>query len=417
MRKIHVWLVDKYFLPPPIPTKNRYKILLDMEHVTLLVFSSRFSEYDKTKKVETKVLQKNYKNASWVFIPTIGISRATLYISFAFLLFVIALTLLLKNKLKKPDLIIASCPDPFQSFAAFLVSKIIKVPFVVDFRDYWPELLEDKGVIKRDSISYKSLFLLTRILAKFSNGIMAAEDTYLKQYLLTRRVSIDKPIFVRDNLFLDDLDDDGETDILLPEKEEIEKILGGIERLRANKRFVLLLVGRQNIKDENIERIQKALEIINQKAGLIALSNDEKLKKLRISCKDLFIEIYDMLSRQNYVRIINNVDAMLLFVTDKRTKFSSNKAFDAICNGKPVLIGLEKAKRKSESLVEIPGVILFDLDSPEEISSSLERLSELVNDLQVKERLKSFCRSTFVYQKKTFFEFLKTVSCNADKVK
>ena len=49
--------------------------------------------------------------------------------------------------LKRPDIIIGSSPDPLAAFAAYRVARRLKVPFVFEVRDLWPQTLVDLGRI------------------------------------------------------------------------------------------------------------------------------------------------------------------------------------------------------------------------------------------------------------------------------
>lgn len=67
-----------------------------------------------------------------------------LVVHFLMILFIIPRAL----RAPKPDLVIATVPALPTLVAGYIVSKIRRVPFVVEMRDAWPELLEESGIIR-----------------------------------------------------------------------------------------------------------------------------------------------------------------------------------------------------------------------------------------------------------------------------
>lgn len=407
---IYIWIVDKYFLPPPVPSKNRYMIFLDMPNIKLTVFSSKFSEYNKKKPVAIDDDKDCYRNARWVYVPSANISRTIFYISFAFFLIFKSLSQLIKES-KKPNVIIVSCPDPFQALAALFVSRIIKVPLVTDFRDYWPELLSDIGILKERSMGYQLLFLLTKILAKSSKGIMAVEGSYIRKYLEKRVAFSEKPIFIRQNIFIDSVDSNSGDELVNKEKNktQVTQIIKDIENLRTMRTYVLLIVGRQNIGHEDVKLIHKCLEMITLEAGIVILSNDTKIGEV-FDISNPAVKLHSMLDRKSYLKVLEGVDALLSFVTDVKTEFSSNKMFDALSRGKPVLVGFSSLTQTPHTFSKIPGVIPFEVDSFKAIKNSIEKMSRILTDNQMQKNISDFCVELYMLQKNGLLKFLREIS-------
>eukprot|EP00439_Symbiodinium_sp_Y106_P088934 s1_g1470.t1 len=49
------------------------------------------------------------------------------------------------KRLERPDIIIGSSPQPFAAFGAALLARRLKVPFVLEIRDMWPDSLVELG--------------------------------------------------------------------------------------------------------------------------------------------------------------------------------------------------------------------------------------------------------------------------------
>ena len=84
---------------------------------------------------------------------------------------------------EKPNLIISQIPSLELSFFACVISRYFKIPFVLDIRDTWPDIL--KSVFnKKFSFLYSIFFfdkiLMMKYLVKNSTSITSISNTYLR---------------------------------------------------------------------------------------------------------------------------------------------------------------------------------------------------------------------------------------------
>lgn len=80
--------------------------------------------------------------------------------------------------LKKPDVVIATSPQLLVGLSGCWVSKIKKVPLVLEIRDLWPESLAAVGVGRSDSLLHKSLAKLAEFLYRNANRIVVVSPAF-----------------------------------------------------------------------------------------------------------------------------------------------------------------------------------------------------------------------------------------------
>lgn len=75
-------------------------------------------------------------------------------------------------KAERPDIVLASSPQPFACMAAWWRAKMFKVPFVFEIRDLWPESLIELGHIRKDHPLSKILSWMETWLIRRANLVV-----------------------------------------------------------------------------------------------------------------------------------------------------------------------------------------------------------------------------------------------------
>ena len=91
---------------------------------------------------------------------------------------------------RKPDLVIGTSPQFFTVCAAYLVSRIKRIPFVFELRDIWPESIKAVGAMN-DSIVIKLLEKIELFLYRKAELIISVTHTF-KKTLIDRGVEAEK---------------------------------------------------------------------------------------------------------------------------------------------------------------------------------------------------------------------------------
>jgi glycosyltransferase involved in cell wall biosynthesis len=110
--------------------------------------------------------------------------------------------------LERPDVVIATSPQLLVPLAGWWLSRAMRVPFVFEVRDLWPESLEAVGVSGRTSTMYRSLRRLAGFLYRNCERIVVVTPAFKQQLVTNLGVLADKIEIVENGV---------ETDLFTPE--------------------------------------------------------------------------------------------------------------------------------------------------------------------------------------------------------
>lgn len=92
--------------------------------------------------------------------------------------------------IKKADMVIGTSPQFFTACAAYLVSRMKRIPFVFELRDLWPESIKAVGAM-RDSLAIRMLERIEMFLYKKASVIVSVTHSF-KRKLIERGVDGEK---------------------------------------------------------------------------------------------------------------------------------------------------------------------------------------------------------------------------------
>ena len=236
---------------------------------------------------------------------------------------------------KKPDIIIATSPQFFCGWAGVIISKLRKLPFILEIRDIWPDGITVHGVLTNKYIS-SFLEFLERKMYSAATCIVTVGKGY-KHVLVTNKGLAAEDIFVLTNGA--DLD----TYFPRPRNEQLK------HRLALKSAFVCAYIG-------NIAMAQ-GLSIVNRAAKLLYHNNHRDIT---------FLLVGDGVMRENIEKEakekkLNNVvfvgrqkkelipqfysiaDACLVHLKKAELYKTTlpSKIFEICAMGKPVILGVE----------------------------------------------------------------------------
>lgn len=209
----------------------------------------------------------------WITKKRNFINRSLNYSSFFFS------SVLAGLRAEKPDIIYASSPPLTVLFSGFVVSKMIRVPLVIEVRDIWPDSVATVGMIKRKNPFFKILEFCEKIVYKSSKKIVVNAEGIGKKLLENKGVEKEKIVFLPNGAELDFFTPDAETDKidtkydlnnsfvvlftgLIGLAQNVEALIRAAELLRENKKIKFLIVGDGAEKEKN-ENLAKSLKLEN----------------------------------------------------------------------------------------------------------------------------------------------------------
>ena len=174
-----LWIVNHYAQEPSGPGGTRHhslaKHLLDHGWQTLIIASSCEHNTGRQRLAPGDHQRfQRFNGVDFLWLRVLGEPNARRWHRFASML-VFACTLLKRSTthgLPPPDVVIGSTVHPFAAFAACLLARRYRVPFVFEVRDLWPRTLVSMGAIRANGFFDRVLGWLERWLAKRADRII-----------------------------------------------------------------------------------------------------------------------------------------------------------------------------------------------------------------------------------------------------
>ncbi len=317
-------------------------------------------------KLFRMVREKN-KNVLRVktFIPKRNriLFRAIHQISFMFSSFIGGLFL------KKNSVVIATTPQFFCSFSALLISKIKRIPFILEVADIWTNSI--KATIKTNSIFFSFLLKIEEYIFKKSDAIIVLTEGFKKE-LINRGISEDK-IFIIQN---------GVNKPILSRHHKIDLR----KELNLTDEIIIGYAGSLGLA-QGIENICNTAEILesrkNKKIKFVFIGNGDN-KDLLIDKSKLFKNLIYLGNKDRKIipNYLTEFDIGLAhLINDEAFKTTiPSKIFEFMASGLPIL--MVSPKGDASEIIEKfdigkwvnAGDAILLANTIEEIVSNLEKL-------------------------------------------
>ena len=319
------------------------------------------------------------------------VKRVLDYISFAFMAFFVGL-------FQKIDVIVATSPQFFTTWAGCGLAKIKRRPWVFELRDLWPESIKTVGAMKQGNI----IEILEKIelgLYKSSNLVIAVTEAF-RRNLIARGIDGNKIKVITNGSNLDLFVPRGKNGELLNQLGLKDKfIVGyiGTHGMAHSLDFIITTISK--IKDEKFHFLFVGDGAVKEK--IVNLVANLGLKN---------VTFLDSVSKDEVPRFLSICDAMLapLKKDDNFKTVIPSKIFEASAMQRPVLLGVEG---QAKEILEAYGAgACFE---PENEKDFLEKLN-ILTDVNFYNECKASClRLASDYDRKklakTMLEILKTL--------
>ncbi|MBZ2199135.1 glycosyltransferase family 4 protein [Occultella gossypii] len=94
---------------------------------------------------------------------------------------------LCRKSLSGVDIVIGSSPHPLAACAAAILARRLRVPFIYEVRDLWPETLIDLGSLDREGVAARSLFAIEAKLVRTA-AVTVGVPPLMRSYLDSRNL-------------------------------------------------------------------------------------------------------------------------------------------------------------------------------------------------------------------------------------
>lgn len=330
-----LFITDNF--PPEVnaPATRTYEHVKEWQKrgavVTIITCTPNFPHGQVYEGYKNKLYQKEIIDGIevirvWSYITSNSgfIKRILDYMSFAFMAFWVGL-------FQKQDIIVATSPQFFTTWAAWGISKIKRKPWVFELRDIWPESIKTVGAMKESRV----LDFLEKIelaLYKSSDKVIAVTDAF-KTNLIDRGIDKHKIEVVTNGANMELFSPRPKDEVLLKELGlENKFIIGylGTHGMAHSLDFIIKSISKITDKDIHFLFVGDGA----MKETIVTLADDLSLKNVT------FLHPISKDEMPRYLSIIDVSLAPLKRSNNFKTVIPS-KIFESSAMGKPTLLGVE----------------------------------------------------------------------------
>ncbi len=291
------------------------------------------------------------------------------YFSFAFMAFWVGL-------FQKQDIVIATSPQFFTTWAAWGISKIRRKPWIFELRDLWPESIRTVGAMKNE----RTLDFLEKIelgLYKDADKVVAVTEAF-KSNLIQRGIDAEKIEVVTNG---------SNVDLFFPR----EKDHSLLQSLSLENKFIVGYIGTHGMAHSLDFIVQSISKIDDEDIHFIFIGDGSQKNNIvnlagTLSLKN--ITFLDPVSKVEVPKYLSIIDVSLapLIKSDTFKTVIPSKIFESSAMQKPILLGVQG---QAQEIIEKYGAgVCFE---PENEKDFIDKVLILKNDKFIYESSKEGC--------------------------
>ncbi len=291
------------------------------------------------------------------------------YFSFAFMAFWVGL-------FQKQDIVIATSPQFFTTWAAWGISKIRRKPWIFELRDLWPESIRTVGAMKNE----RTLDFLEKIelgLYKDADKVVAVTEAF-KSNLIQRGIDAEKIEVVTNG---------SNVDLFFPR----EKDHSLLQSLSLENKFIVGYIGTHGMAHSLDFIVQSISKIDDEDIHFIFIGDGSQKNNIvnlagTLSLKN--ITFLDPVSKVEVPKYLSIIDVSLapLIKSDTFKTVIPSKIFESSAMQKPTLLGVQG---QAQEIIEKYGAgVCFE---PENEKDFIDKVLILKNDKFIYESSKEGC--------------------------
>jgi glycosyltransferase involved in cell wall biosynthesis len=344
--------------------------------VTIITCAPNFPHGKVYQGYKNKLYQKEYIDGIevirvWSYITSNSgfLKRVLDYMSFGMMAFFVGL-------FKKHDLVIATSPQFFTTWAAWGLSKIKRKPWIFELRDLWPESIKTVGAMKQG----KAIEILEKIelgLYKDCNKVVAVTDAF-KTNLINRGIDASKIEVVTN----------GSNVEFFKPREKNKELL---KKLGLENKFIVGYIGTHGMA-HSLDFIVNSISKIEDENIHFLFIGDGAMKQTILDiAKKLDLKnatFLDPIKKDEVPDYLGICDISLapLKKEDNFKTVIPSKIFEASAMLKPTLLGVEG---QAQEIIETHHAgLCFE---PENEKDFLEKVYMLKNDIEKYKELQKGC--------------------------
>lgn len=382
---MNIWYLHHYATPYELPGLHRpfeFGEYFQKNGNQITVFSSSYLHFANKNVIDDGARYKivKYDDVETVFIKTCGYENSSFKRIINMLQFGMRLPKVAKDYAKKygkPDVIIASSPHPFTMLAGLKIAKKFKIPCICEIRDFWPEVFFFGGKLKEKSLIGKLLLAGERHIYTKADGLTFLKEgdhTYIqdKGWDIAHggKIDMNKCIYINNGV-----------DIQLFDKRMVESRYE-TDDFNTDK-FIVTYCGTIRPVN-NIDLILDTAKILGDEYLFLVFGTGNCVDALQKRIEDEHIDnvkLKGYVNNQYIPSILQHSSLNLLNYSGTSYNWSrgnsSNKLFEYLASGKPVL----STVKMGYDIIERFGCgSSVAQTTPEQIAEEIEKINKLSKD-------------------------------------
>lgn len=273
----------------------------------------------------------------------------------------------------RADVVVTTSPQFFNGLAGFFVSRLKRIPWVLEIRDLWPDSIFAVGAIRNRHV-IAALSALERFAYRTASHIVVVTDAF-KAHITRLGIAAERITVIKNGVDLDLFQAPTERDIA-----QIHDAIESRTGVSVRGKFVAAYVGTHGMAHR--------LETLLQAAQLC--SNDERIVFLMVGDgaeRKKLAELHGRMQLQNVLMLeqmpksampaiwgITDASLVLLKQSQLFTTVIPSKIFESMAMQKPIVLGVEG---EASALVEAAGAgICIEPENARQLAAALKRLCD-----------------------------------------
>lgn len=238
---------------------------------------------------------------------------------------------------QRPDVVVTTSPQFFNGLAGYFVSRLRRVPWILEIRDLWPESILELGALT-NPLLIRLLHGLARFAYRKADQIVVVTDAF-KDCIAALGINPDKITVIKNG-----------ADLTLFEAGARGDPVPGAEALAG--RFVVSYVGTHGMA-HGLESVLEAARLLRHRRDIgFLLIGDGAAKRDLLALRDSLglenVVMLDQLDRRHMPAVWSLTDASLVVLRDKPV-FATvipSKIFESMAMRKPIILGVVGESRQ-----------------------------------------------------------------------
>jgi len=264
----------------------------------------------------------------------------------------------------KADIVLSTSPQFFNGLAGYVVSKVKRIPWVLEIRDLWPESIVAVGAIRNPSV-IKLLEWVERFAYQKADRIVPVTDSF-KTYMLNKGIEGEKIIVVKNG-------------VDLAQYAPIEGASALAEELGITGKFVVSYFGTHGMAHHLETIFHAARRLSNSKNIVFLMVGDGAERQALVRMRDkMGLDNVMMLDQQPKHRMrefwaLSDISLVLLKKSDLFKTVIPSKIFESLAMAKPIILGVEG--ESADLLREAKAGMCIEPEQADELAARILELS------------------------------------------